>query len=378
MKTVKHEHKTAGVKIRKQMPCITGLGLACSVGHDHITACASMRAGLRRPIKMDHYYAEAKDGYDDPDDGLVTGHLVLEGDCDETMERMARLLAMAIEDLSHNIGIEEPWKDTLFCLALPGPERLPLDNLAMYHLIPEQIRAEIPVTRCRFYPQGHSGMILAINDMAAAMDQGSVHRAVIAGTDSLVNMDDLVRFEQQNRLKTFLNPDGLTPGEAASALLLETRSSAERGNATIRAHVAAVSKAMDDRHVLSGKPPHGTGLSTVIQAILSQAGPEELAVDAVIIDLNGEPFRFEEWALTGVRLGRRITGEKNLTCPALFIGDTGSASPGAAIAVAVRGMERGCLAFETDEPAGKALIVSGSDTGERGALLIEQTKNQKP
>ena len=60
------------------------------------------------------------------------------------------------------------------------------------------------------------------------------------------------------------------------------------------------------------------------------------------------------------------------------IGDTGAASPGAAIAVAVRGMGRGCLAFETDEPAGKALIVSGSDTGERGALLIEQSKNQKP
>ncbi len=374
MKPVKPEDVCHRKNVNKPELCITGLGLACSVGHDHKTACASMRAEFTRPEKLTHFYAENPEGYEDPDDGLVTGHPVLQGDADDRLTRMSVLLAMALDDLWSEAGGMDDRVDTLFCLALPGPERLSLDDTAMYRLIPEPLREMFPMDMCRFYPNGHLGMILAANDMAVAMETGVLSRAIIAGTDSLVGFDDLVRFERQNRLKTFVNSDGLMPGEAASAFILETRSVADARNAEILACIKGVATAMEVRHLLSGLPPVGSALASVIGMIMKQSATEELAVDAVIADLNGELYRFEEWALIQSRLGNRITGEKNLICPARFIGDTGAASPGAAVAVAVRGMALDYLVHETDEPEGKVLVVSCSDTGERGVLLIENVK----
>jgi 3-oxoacyl-[acyl-carrier-protein] synthase-1 len=93
-------------------------------------------------------------------------------------------------------------------------------------------------------------------------------------------------------------------------------------------------------------------------------------VAAVVSDMNGEAYRSGEWGMIQARYMNGVNGEKNLICPAKNIGDTGAASPGVGVCVAVRAMERGYLIEGSGNRVGQALILSSSDDGERGAMLV--------
>jgi 3-oxoacyl-[acyl-carrier-protein] synthase-1 len=134
--------------------------------------------------------------------------------------------------------------------------------------------------------------------------------------------------------------------------------------------IRAISTAREERTVLAGNPTDGTGLTRAIAGLAGRMKDGFLNADAVISDLNGEPYRFHEWAMIQSRIMVRIGGEKNLICPARNIGDTGAASPGTALCIAARAIARGYLAADTENPSAQALILSSSDTGERGAVLI--------
>lgn len=357
--------KTADINL-----CITALGLATSVGHDHKTACASLRADFKRPRRLKNYYVETREGFEDYVDGLVTGHPILDGDPNDRVTRMFTVLGMALKDLAEDFEDEHFLEETPLYLALPGRERLSMNEEDIH----DHVLAHSPVVfekdKCRVYQTGHAGMVLALCDAAKNFENGLCQRVIIAGTDSLISFEDLSRYDEQYRLKTSINPDGLMPGEAASAFLVETLKSAEQRNASIRCSVLAVASSMDDQPFLSGKPPVGTGFTNAIRAVSDQEKDPPLAVDAVITDLNGESYRFSEWGLLQARIIGQIHGKKNLICPARNIGDTGAASPGVSLAIAVRSMERGYLADELSEQTGKALILCGSDTGERGAVVV--------
>jgi 3-oxoacyl-[acyl-carrier-protein] synthase-1 len=336
--------------------CITGLGLATSVGHDHITACASIRAGFARPKKLDHFYAEPTVMYEDPDDGYINGHPVLDGDPDHTGDRMVTLLSMALDDLdpqkgSHSSGLSIP----RVYLVLPEKERMKNDP----H-IPDRLRdvceRRFPGTVVEMCFNGHAGMVLALSKAADSIRVGRYDRVLIAGVDSLLGFDDLMRFEQQGRLKTALNSDGLVPGEAAAAVLVESLKSAEKRNAAPPCMILGLSTAREERTVLSGKPSDGTGLVRAIAALSGQLTDKPLAVEAVITDLNGEPYRFNEWGMIQSRIMVKIEGERTLICPARNIGDTGAASAGVALCLAARAIARGYLSPDPGNESALALI----------------------
>lgn len=360
---------------KTQMPlpelCITGLGLSTSVGHDHKTACASIRAGLKRPKKLNNFYVESKDSYEDQDDGLVTGHPVLEGDYNDTRDRMFTLLAMALQDLNRNAGLDEgQMEDTRLYLALPEQSRLALEQEDIHDLMHSHWPMMNLESGFRAYPKGHAGMIYALADAADAIGKGLCSRVLIAGTDSLIGFNDLARLEKQERLKTILNSDGLIPGEAASACLIESTQAARHRNAAIACVIKAISTAHEDQSVITGKPATGLGLARAITGIVEHEKDKPITATAVINDLNGEFYRFNEWILIQPGIMGQIQGEKNLICPARCIGDTGAASPGISICIAARAMARGYLSLNPKNKNSQAMIVSSSDTGERGAVLV--------
>lgn len=364
---------------KTQMPLsdlyITGLGLSTSVGHDHKTACASIRAGLKRPKKLNNYYVESKERYEDQDDGLVTGHPVLEGDYNDSRDRMFTLLAMALQDLKRNAGLDESqMENTRLYLALPEQNRFEFKQEDIHELMESHWPMMNPESGFRSYPRGHAGMIYALADAADAIGKGLCSRVLIAGTDSLIGFNDLARLEKQQRLKTILNSDGLIPGEAASACLIESAQAARHRNAAIACVIKAISTAHEDQPVITGNPATGLGLARAITGIVEQEKNNPVNATAVISDLNGEFYRFNEWILIQPGIMNRIHGEKNLICPARCIGDTGAASPGVSLCIAARAMARGYLSLNPKNKNGQAMIVSSSDTGERGAVLVEREK----
>lgn len=354
--------------------CITGLGLTTSVGHDHKTACASIRAGLKRPDKLWNYYLPATKPFEDEDDGYVTGHPVLDGDYDNREERMVKLLAMAFDDLKKDGADSILPEGTPLYLALPEKERLAPDDPGFLDLISENTSIPFLEQGFQIFQQGHAGMIMALSHAANAMREGLFSRVFIAATDSLIGFNDLSRFNRLDRLKSSLNPLGFMPGEAASVILLEKTQSALNRNATIKCMVKAFATAMEEKHVLSINPQGGDGLSKAISLVMDQIQENPLIVDTIISDMNGESFRAEEWAMIQARIMNRINGEKNCIFPAICIGDTGAASSGVSFCIAVRAMARGYLSYKTMNPSGIALVLSSSDTETRGAALLSDFK----
>ena len=356
--------------------CVTGLGLVTSVGHDHKTACASIRAGLKRSQLLGNYYLFTKKPFEDPDDGYVGGHPVLDGDFNDRTARMAALLSMAFQDLiRQESGRELLAEIPPFWLALPEKERHTVDDLALKNQLKANPAIPFDEAGFRFFQNGHAGMIVALAEAAKAMAMGMFHRVLIAGADSLIGVKDLKRFNRLGRLKTVLNPAGLMPGEAASVIILETLESAIKRKANIHFVVRSFALATEEKTVLSENPQGGDGLSKAISSFFDQGKHAPRSLDALISDMNGEEYRADELSIVYSRVMGKVDGEKNMIFPARCIGDTGAASPGVAFCIASRAMERGYLSREPGKGSGYGLVLASSDTGERGAVLVGRNIN---
>ncbi len=348
--------------------CITGLGMVTSVGHDVKTACASIRAGLKRAVKLDNFYAESKAGYGEWEDGLVTGHPVFEDDYDDTETRLFSLTSMVFEDLYNFSGDDKALiENTPLFLVLPENYRKKIDEEKFKQYVSD-ISAEYSFKNVQItiFNEGHAGMIIALSKAVESINNSLFERAIIAGIDSLIGFDDLSLFNSHKRLKTELNSDGFIPGEAASAFLIEKTTTAKKRKATINAVIDVISTGHEDDHLLSGNYATATGLTNVISAMIlameSEKEENELLPSAIISDLNGEPYRFEEWSMAQPKVMNKVAGDKEMIFPVKNIGDTGAASSGVSICVAVRTMEK---------KEGDILVLASSDSGERGAVYLK-------
>ncbi len=353
--------------INKPEICITGLGMVTPVGHDVKTACASIRAGIKRPTKLDNFYVESKAGYDEWEDGLVTGHPVFEYNYDDTETRLFSLFSMVLEDLYKFFGEDSPLMDnTPVFLALPEKYREKTDKEKLTEFIDTESndpdKFKFKTGNITTFNEGHAGMITALTQAVESINNGLSERAIIVGIDSLIGFDDLSLFNKEKRLKTQLNSDGFIPGEAASAILIEKITTAEKRKAEICAVIEIISTGHEDDHVISENNATGNALSKVISAMLPEKEEYEFNPSNIISDLNGEIYRFEEWSMVLPKVMNKISGKKEMIYPARYTGDTGAASAGVSICFAVRTMEK---------KEGDIMVLASSDSGARGAVYLK-------
>jgi 3-oxoacyl-[acyl-carrier-protein] synthase-1 len=82
-------------------------------------------------------------------------------------------------------------------------------------------------------------------------------------------------------------------------------------------------------------------------------------------DMNGEPYRADEFAFAAIRLREHFVTPSEFVTPADCWGDVGAASvPLAAVLAAIAGLKSYAC-------GGTSLVWASSDTGERGAALLE-------
>lgn len=354
-------------KLKRPEHCITAIGLATSVGHDHKTACASIRAGLSRPHLLGNYFLPSDTPFEDEDDGYVAGHPVIEENYDDWEDRVIRLLAMAFGDLMDHPGVQGiSLEETPLCLCLAEKERHTVDEPGFISNLSEFLEIRFDETRFRLYQNGHTGMVLALSDAAASLEGGTASRMFIAGGDSLIGYHDLKRFNREGRLKSSLTPAGFMPGEGASVLLLETAAAANKRKAAPLCSVTSMAV-----HKSGGTEG---GLARAVLGLLERQNGSPLTVDSVISDMDGSEDRASELALTHASILGRIAGGKNAVFPAKSVGNTGAASFGLSCCVATRAMARGYLrkGFDQDHTPGKALVLSSSDQGNHGAVILTE------
>ena len=181
------------------------------------------------------------------------------------------------------------------------------------------------------------------------------------GWDSLIARQELIRFDKMHRLKTSLQPRGFLPGEAASCVVIESRSCAAQAGRNPYCSIRGTGTSTEQYSINSNKPSSGTGLTNAIRYSMRTACWEPDFLSEVYCDLNGEDYRAYEWGVARLR----INLHSKLTHPADCIGDIGAAF--FPVLLCAAGM-----AFQKHYACGlNALVFCGSEEGLRGAVCLQ-------
>ncbi|QLL16147.1 3-oxoacyl-ACP synthase [Pseudomonas chlororaphis subsp. aurantiaca] len=336
---------------------ITSSGMACPVGLSAASACAAKRAGLSALENLPYL-----DNSCEPIVGAMVPGL------DWTLPRASRLnelLSQALADLLHGPP-DMPWDQIplLLCLAEPerpggGSRNAGLVQSIVNHLY-DAFGVHFHPSSSRVFPTGHTAGFLALHEARRLIQQEQVPACLVCGVDSLLNATTLQWLDEHHRLKTPANRDGVIPGEAAAAVLVQ----AEPWGDT-HAEVIGIGFGQEQASILSGEPLLGLGLTAAARSALAEAKLGLHEIDLRLSDVAGELYGFKELPLMEGRLMRVVRKQAQpLWHWAEAIGDSGAAAGIAQLVLADQAFRKGYA------PGTKAMGLTSSVAGSRAATIL--------
>jgi 3-oxoacyl-[acyl-carrier-protein] synthase-1 len=377
---------------------VTGCGLVSSLGLDVANACAAARAGISRASEQEEYFVRSADGLV----GGVVCHSVpfltwgFEGDA-----RLMRLIQGGLEDLARQCP-DAPWrtKRTGFYLSLPSQTRL-LDGAELVadegerKAMQEAARtvkgqsdhaehARRLLNRGSLLAQwagepvlkwstdsGNTGVAEAIQQAAMDLQTGVCELAIVGGVDSYLDEETLNWLEKTGRLKTPNRANGFQPGEACGFLVLANESTASQGGAKQLSNLRAVCLGDEAAPLFSGGCSSGAAMVEVVTRAASLVSWGSDVPGCLLNDLDGEPYRAQEWGLALHKLAApsRAVVESDTWMPAVSFGNTGAATGAVQACVALGAFERRGTSVR------RAGLITASDSGRRACLMLQTSRN---
>lgn len=338
---------------------IIGLGVRCAVGLTSPAAAAAVRAGISG--FSDHPYMLDKAG-----EPMV---IAREPTLDPTLqgaERFSQLVFPALKEAlaplaQRNVSLQ--LVDTLIGTPDPRPGLPEGIQEALGRLVASETSL-MANRRTTFLPSGNAAGLLAMKQACDNLHAGRSRFCVAGGVDSYLTADSLEWMDEQGILKSSENRNGFPPGEAAGFCLLTTGATALEFKLPVLGWLKTVGTAREECPIRTETICIGRGLSEAIkQATASLSLPDEL-VDESICDLNGEPYRSEEFALTVLRTQKAFVDFSRFVTPADCWGDVGAASgplfANLAVMAGLRGYAKGP----------RTMIWASSENGDRAAAVI--------
>jgi 3-oxoacyl-[acyl-carrier-protein] synthase-1 len=344
---------------------VTGIGMRTSVGQNAVQSCAAIRAGINRFGEWPFMDSPA-----DPDGGPVMGAaLVPPLGSASWMDKFSELAtqpfleALWHADLGEAVSQDRPPRWGVF-LGVPHDTRPGVeeaDAARFREAVADQDLFPVRPAKLELFPHGHAAGLLALEKAARSLEQGEIDFAVVGGVDSLLHGQCLYWLHTERKLLSPQNPAGLIPGEAAAFVVVEPERYARGRGANVLARLLPVQTGKES--VPAGQPTSADALTQVVRAVFASLPADRKNVLRIVIDLNGERWRFFEWSLANVRNPPSPTN-RQLWHAADCLGDVGAATGAALLGVAVRAFERGYA-------VGDALpVITSSDAGERAAVAV--------
>lgn len=363
---------------------VTAVGLVTSLALDCASSAAAARAGLTRPRELDYLVTPESTNEPEP----LVGYPLAGGLADgfEGIGRLMRIAQLAYDDFKREIDpkyLTLPTCGWIVALSEPKHWRFVQSGLDE-KLSDDEINWNVDGFRAAFeaaldvdfhdmnfsvVAAGHASVAIALGRALEPLRTGQWDRCVVCAIDSLVEPTVLAQFDAEGRLKTEDNPVGLRPGEAGGFVLLETVMAAKRRDVTVTTTIAETASAVEPDHFNAKAPGLGRGMSEVVHAL--RAMPMIQHPPTIVLDLNGEVYRSNDWGNALVRSAATfpVLRDADVTYPATLFGDTGAASGIVALCLAVQGMRRDYWHAE------HTLILSSSDNGSRGGILAQRVSN---
>jgi len=228
-------------------------------------------------------------------------------------------------------------------------------------LVQESLGLRFHLRHSKVFAVGHTAGFEALG-AARELIQAGVSACVVACVDSLVNFKTLRWLDRHFRLKTPANRDGIIPGEAAAAVLLQSGRRPE----TVT-EVIGLGFGKEKAHILSEEPLLGLGLAEATRQALAEAKLGLHEIDGRLSDVTGETYGFKELALVEGRIMRTPRkGDQPLWHWAEAIGDTGAAAGVVQLVLADEAFRKRYA------PGDRMIGWTSAATGDRAAVVLRR------
>jgi 3-oxoacyl-[acyl-carrier-protein] synthase-1 len=339
---------------------IVGIGAATAVGRDAWSSAAAVRAGVcgfaQHPFMIDTGGEPMRVAIAPWLDIGLRG-----------TDRFEALLGPAIDEaLAALPALPTAPARWAVALALPSPRPG----------LPADIGAEMTARVRRRYSSvfgsvalfeaGHAAGLLGLQAACAKIDRGALDGCVVAGVDSWLEPETLEWLESCDQLHgagPLNNAWGFIPGEAGAALLLLSEREAAALGLRPLAKVLGVGSALEAKRIKTETVCLGEGLTEAFRGALSTL-PAGHKVTDIYCDMNGEPYRADEFGFTALRTKEGFESASDFVAPADCWGDVGAAGSllhlMLAAAAAYKGYANGPL----------AMAWASAEAGQRAAALL--------
>jgi 3-oxoacyl-[acyl-carrier-protein] synthase-1 len=339
---------------------IVALGASTPVGRDAWSSAAAVRAGISGFCQ--HPYMIDTAG--EPMRAAIAPWMDIDLSGGDRFEALLfPALDQALETVASHASAP---LNMAIALGLPSPRPgLPKD-------IQRQMLARINKRYARHFGSaaafaaGHAAGLIALQAATTKLAQGGVDACVVAGVDSYIEPETLEWLEANDQLHSagpLNNAWGFIPGEAAGALLLMRESIAQAAGLAPLAAVLGTGTAMEPKRIKTETVCIGEGLTAAFRGALA-ALPEGAKVSDIYCDMNGEPYRGDEFGFTALRTKQYFESASDFKAPADCWGDVSAAGGPLHLMLAAiagqKGYGNGSIGFAW----------ASAEMGERAATLI--------
>jgi 3-oxoacyl-[acyl-carrier-protein] synthase-1 len=339
---------------------LTALGASTPVGRDAWSSAAAARAGISGFVEHPYLIDNAGEPM------RVAMAPWLDVDC-EGVERFEALLRPAL------IQALEPFEDprhrdvrVALALALPIPRPGLPENLE------QDLRARIVkdfpnrFAAIATFSTGHAAGFVAMQAACDKIASGAFEACVLAGAESYISPETLAWLEENDQLHSagpLNNAWGFIPGESAAAALLLSGDAALLLSADPLASVLSVGTGFEPNRIKTETVCIGEGLTAAFREGLAGL-PVGARVTDVFCDMNGEPYRADEFGFACLRTKEAFVSASDFVAPADIWGDVSAASAPLYL------MLSAIAAKKAYANGPYALLWASSEGGERGASLM--------
>lgn len=349
---------------------ITGIGMRTAAGNHAVQTCATVRAGVSCLAEWPHYGAS----FDEEGTALIAGATRPDLGDAAWIEKAEPLATLPVNEALWNAGLlatapdgsRLQRSDAAAILSVPPADRPGTDadaHRAFALDAREHCIAPVHAAHVDIVARDQAGGIAALAQAVRMLSERRAAVVVVGGIDSLLSTPFLATLADDGRLRLPDSPAGVIPGEAAGFVVLEREEDARRRGARTLARVGPIVLDVENPAPGPGDPIRAEALSRAVRGAVDAVGGAA-RIGRTVSDLNGERWRFQEWALVETRCLAALPDEWQLWHPADCIGDVGAAYAPVAIGIAVRAFARG---YAGD---GAILICASSPGGERAAACI--------
>jgi 3-oxoacyl-[acyl-carrier-protein] synthase I len=290
----------------------------------------------------------------------------LDADC-EGVDRFEQLLLPALTEALEPIESAET-ADIRVALALALP--IPRPGL------PEDLERDVCGRIAKALPgrfvamatfsAGHAAGFLAMRAACDKIASRAFDACVIAGVESYMarhTLEWLEAHEQLHGAGQLRTAWGFVPGESAGAALLVSGEAASRLGSDRLASVLSVGVGFEVNRIKTETVCIGEGLTAAFREGLAGLPPGSQVSD-VFCDMNGEPYRADEFAFAYLRTKESFVSASDFVTPAEIWGDVSAAS------VPLHVMLSAIAAQKAYANGSYAFLWGSSESGERGAALV--------